>query len=101
VKKRNLFFIDSFTSPHTVCPSTARLLQIPFAQRDVFLDHVQEPETVRRQLRWLIRIAENNGEAVGIGHPHEVTYQVLAEELTEMQKKVRLVPASRIVHTIG
>ncbi len=101
LKKRELFFIDSFTSQHTVCPSTARLLQIPFAQRDVFLDHVQKPEVIRGQIRLLVRIAETCGEAVGIGHPHKVTCEVLAEELPELQKKVRLVPASRIVHTVG
>ncbi len=101
LKKRDLFFIDSFTSQRTVCPSTARLLQIPFAQRDVFLDHVQDAEIIRGQIRLLIRIAETCGEAVGIGHPHEVTCEVLAEQLPELQKKVRLVPASRIVHTVG
>jgi len=101
LKKRDLFFIDSFTSERTVCPSTARLLQIPFARRDVFLDHVQDAEVIRGQIRLLIRIAETCGEAVGIGHPHEVTCDVLAEELPELQKKVRLVPASRIVHTVG
>jgi polysaccharide deacetylase 2 family uncharacterized protein YibQ len=101
VKNRDLFFIDSFTSRHTVCPSTARLLQIPFAQRDIFLDHVLKTESIRQQIRRLIRIAENYGEAVGIGHPHNITCEVLAEELPEMQKKVRLVPASRIVHTVG
>ncbi|MGE0085784.1 MAG: divergent polysaccharide deacetylase family protein [Desulfococcaceae bacterium] len=101
LKKRDLFFIDSFTSQHTVCPSTARMLQIPFAQRDVFLDHVQEAEVIRGQIRLLIRIAETCGEAVGIGHPHKVTWEVLAEEMPELQKKVQLVPASRIVHTVG
>lgn len=101
LKKRDLFFIDSFTSQHSVCPATARLLQIPFAQRDVFLDHVQNAEVIRGQIRLLIRIAETCGEAVGIGHPHSVTFEVLAEELPELQKKVRLVPASRIVHTVG
>lgn len=101
LKKRDLFFIDSLTTPHSLCKSTARLLQIPFAQRDVFLDHLLTPEVVRRQLKRLIRIANHYGEAVGIGHPHNVTYQAIREMLPELRKKVRLVPASEIVHTIG
>jgi len=101
VKKRNLFFVDSLTTEDSICRSCARLLQVPFAQRDVFIDHVQTPDFVRKQLRLLIRTAENYGEAIGIGHPHNVTYDVLREMLPELKKKVRLVPASEVVHTGG
>ena len=101
LKKRNLFFIDSRTSPVSLCRPSARLLRLPFAQRDVFLDHVQEAYFVRKQLRELVRIAQITGEAVGIGHPHEVTYRVLLEELPTLRKKVKLVPASQVVHIPG
>lgn len=74
---------------------------LPFAQRDVFLDHVQEPEFVRKQIKKLIRIALRTGEAIGIGHPYQVTYQVLLDELPKLRKKVKLVPASEIVHIPG
>jgi polysaccharide deacetylase 2 family uncharacterized protein YibQ len=101
LKKRRLFFVDSRTTPESICKPSARLLQIPFAQRDVFLDHVQEPDFIRRQIKELIRIAEIHGTAVGIAHPHLITYEVFREELPELQKKVRLVPASSLVHIIG
>lgn len=101
VKKRNLFFVDSLTTEDSICRSCARLLQVPFAQRDVFIDHVQTSEFVRQQLLLLIRTAENYGEAIGIGHPHDVTYNMLQEMLPELKKKVRLVPASEVVHTGG
>jgi len=101
LKQRGLFFVDSLTTSESLCKPSARLLQIPFAQRDVFLDHVQEPDFIRRQIKELIRIAEIHGTAVGIAHPHEVTYEVFLEELPELQKKVRLVPASSIVQIIG
>lgn len=42
LKKKELFFVDSFTNIDSLCGSTARLLNIPFAKRDVFLDHTQE-----------------------------------------------------------
>ena len=101
LKKRNLFFIDSRTSVKTVCKPSARLFQIPFAQRDVFLDHFQEPDFIRKQIKELIRIAQRHGQAVGIGHPHTVTYEILREMMPELQKKVKLVPASEIVHIVG
>ena len=101
LKKRGLYFVDSRTTVETLCKLSARLFQIPFAQRDVFLDHVATVEFIRKQLNELVRIAQHNGYAVGIGHPHSLTYQVLREMLPELQKKVRLVPASEIVDLVG
>jgi len=85
----------------TLCKPSARLFQIPFAQRDVFLDHLVEGEFIRKQLKELVRIAQRNGYAIGIGHPHSLTYQVLREMLPDLQKKIRLVPVSEIVHPVG
>jgi len=101
LKKRNLFFIDSRTTSKTLCKPSARLFQIPFAQRDVFLDHFQDPDFIRRQIKELIRIAQRNGQAVGIGHPYDITYEILREMMPEMEKKVQLVPASEIVGLVG
>jgi len=97
LKSRNLFFVDSRTTAATVSQSAARLFKVPFAERDVFLDHVREEAAVRAQIEQLLNIAEIHGKAVGIGHPHEVTYRVLKESLPEMKKRVRLVPASAII----
>jgi len=101
LKKKNLYFVDSRTSTQTLCKPSARLLQIQFAQRDVFLDHIQETQFIRKQIKKLIRIARRNGYAVGIGHPHPITYKVLREMLPDLQKEVQLVPVSRIVQRIG
>ncbi len=101
LKKRNLYFVDSRTTSKTLCKPSARLFQIPFAQRDVFLDHYQDADFVRKQIKELIRIAQRNGQAVGIGHPHSVTYEVLREMMPELRKKVKLVPASEIVQPVG
>jgi polysaccharide deacetylase 2 family uncharacterized protein YibQ len=97
LKSRGLFFVDSRTTAATVSQSSARLFKVPFAERDVFLDHVREEGEVRAQIENLMNIAEIHGKAVGIGHPHEVTYRILKEALPGMKKRVRLVPASAIV----
>jgi len=101
LKERKLFFIDSRTTPRTLCKPSARLFQILFAQRDVFLDHLQDADFIRRQVKELVRIARQNGYAVGIGHPHLITYTILREMLPELQTQVKLVPASEIVHHVG
>lgn len=99
LKKRHLFFIDSRTTADTLCRPSAHLFQIPFAEKDVFIDHIQTPDFIRRKLHLLIQIAHSHGMAVGIGHPHTVTYEVLRDVLPELKKKAILVKASRIVHT--
>ncbi|MBS0013778.1 MAG: divergent polysaccharide deacetylase family protein [Desulfobacterales bacterium] len=97
VKKYRLFYIDSLTAADSRSGSSARLFQVPFARRDVFLDHVPEADFIRGQLDRLVALARKNGKAVGIGHPYPETYQVLSEKLPEIKKQVRLVPASEIV----
>jgi hypothetical protein len=101
LKRHGLYFVDSRTTDESICRPSARLFQIPFAQRDVFLDHAHDPASIRKQLRELVRIAQRRGEAVGIGHPHPATYTVLKDELPALRQQVELVPASRLVRIIG
>lgn len=100
LKRRRLFYVDSRTTDHTRAHQAARLLQVPFAQRDVFLDHDPAPEAVRRQIRELSALAVRHGVAVGIGHPHRVTFEVLREMLPELKSKVLLVPIAELVHPV-
>ena len=97
LKKRNLFFVDSLTSPRSCCQETAHLLNLKFAQRNVFLDHVQEPNAIRFQIKRLISVARKKGKAIGIGHPYPTTLEVLREELPNIKKRVGLVRISELV----
>ncbi len=101
LKKRDLFFIDSRTTVDTLCEPSARLFKVPFAQRDVFIDHIPEPDFIRKQINRLLQIAQSRGEAIGIAHPHEITYNVLREALPKLKEHSILVPASEVVHIIG
>ncbi|OQY51530.1 MAG: hypothetical protein B6230_04570 [Desulfobacteraceae bacterium 4572_89] len=100
LKKEDLFFIDSRTSPVSQGKASARLLKLKFAQRDVFLDNVQDITYITGQLQSLIRIAKKHGTAIGIGHPYKTTLHTLEIELPKLKGKVRIVPASTltIVH---
>ncbi len=101
LKQHDLFFIDSRTTAETLCKPSARLFQLPFFQRDVFLDNVVKKSAIKGQLQQLIAIAESHGEAVGIAHPYTITVDTLREMLPEIQKKVDLVPASQVVRVAG
>jgi uncharacterized protein len=101
LKKRDLYFIDSRTTAMTICGPSARLLKVPFAERDVFLDHEQNPDFIRSQIKLLVKIAAKHGEAVGIIHPHHQTYLIIREMLPYIKERVNLVPASKIVSEIS
>jgi polysaccharide deacetylase 2 family uncharacterized protein YibQ len=101
IKKRNLYFIDSRSTADTICRPSAHMFQVPFAERDIFLDHFQEAAFIRKQFRLLAKEARKHGQAVAIAHPHRLTVKIFKEMLPELQKQVQLVPASEIVHIIG
>lgn len=100
LKQRNLYFIDSRTASGSVCRTTAGVTRIPFGERDIFLDHELSAKAIRRQISGLLRAADAYGEAIGIAHPHGVTYRILREQLPVLKKKIEWVPASRIVHIV-
>lgn len=97
LKQRDLFFIDSLTSKKSLCRSSARLFRLPFAQRDIFLDNIQEETYIRGQLGKLVRMALRHGTAVGIGHPYKATLDSLKKEMPGIRKRVNIVPASALV----
>jgi len=97
LKERRLYFIDSRSTVATVCRPSARMFQVPFAERDVFLDHFQEAGFVRKQFKVLIREADKHGQAVAIGHPYPVTVEIFREVLPTLKKRVTLVSASELV----
>ena len=97
LKKRDLFFVDSRTSADTLCRPSAELLHLPFAERDVFIDHEQTRKFVRKQLKLLVKRANRQGYAIGIAHPHPVTLEVLREMLPDLKKAVFFTHASQVV----
>ncbi|MEN8782127.1 MAG: divergent polysaccharide deacetylase family protein [Desulfobacterales bacterium] len=101
LKQEGLFFIDSRSTAETLGRPSARLFQLPFAERDVFIDHVQDPDMIRLRVKELIQIARKNGEAIGIAHPSKTTLRILEEMLPMLKKEVQLVPASHVVHVIS
>ncbi|MBI9090285.1 MAG: divergent polysaccharide deacetylase family protein [Desulfobacterium sp.] len=101
LKQKNLFFIDSMTSKKSLCKQSARLFQISFAQRDVFLDNIQEPAYIKKQLEQLVKVAKRHGTAIGIGHPYKATYATLKSEMARLKSRIKIVPASTLVSISG
>ena len=99
LKNRGLFFVDSRTTSGTQAYRVAQEEEVPSAERNVFLDNIQSPQAIRRQLKRLIQLAKLKGEAIGIAHPHEVTLKVLKEDVPKLSSNgIELVPVSQLVH---
>lgn len=98
IKRRGLLFLDSRTGPNTVGGEVSRGLQLPFAERDVFLDNEPTTGAVGRQLAELERIARARGAAVAIGHPRDGTIDALARWIPDAKARgFVFVPVTAIV----
>jgi polysaccharide deacetylase 2 family uncharacterized protein YibQ len=98
LKKRGLFFVDSWTSSRSVGYRLAREMCLPTAIRTVFLDHHPDARYTSLQMIKLVSEARRRGQAVGIGHPHPSTYAVLKAYAAYLRRNVDLVPITVLVH---
>lgn len=98
LKKRNLFFLDSITAGNTVARKAARKIGVPFAARNIFLDHQDDVQGIQKRLKEVEKLARKTGLAVAIGHPREATLQALAPWLEKIEAQgFQLVPVSAVV----
>ncbi len=76
--KRDLVFVDSQTTPHSVGRETGRAAEVWCLANDLFLDDKAEPaDVVSANLLRLAGLARKRGLAVGIAHPHPETLKAL------------------------
>ena len=98
LRQHGLLFLDSRTTGQSVAGRAARRLQVPYAERDVFLDNELDVDAVLRQLARVESIARSKGYAVAIGHPHAVTIEALRRWLPTLDARgLALAPISAIV----
>ena len=102
LKDRNLFFLDSKTSPNSKAEEAAKEAGIPYAHRHVFLDNSNDKAYILGQLNKLEALARKNGYAIAIGHPKTQTFAALKEWLPQMADKgIELWPLSRVIRVLN
>lgn len=102
LKKRQLYFIDSRTSPNSLAWQTAQYLQVPSLKRDIFLDNQRQPERIRAQLHKAIALSQKQGYSLAIGHPYPETIEVLTAELPMLASKgIQLITISALLAEQG
>lgn len=88
LESRKMYFVDSYTTPDTRALDIMQAREVPSMGRHVFLDNVDDPDYIRRQLARLADKARSTGAAIGIGHvgtSHLNTLDVLAEEIPRLK----------------
>ena len=87
INKKELFFIDSRTSPETIALKLAREMGIPSARRDVFLDNIPTPSAIDARTDELLDLVEKRGWAIGIGHANIETANALERMALEASQR--------------
>jgi polysaccharide deacetylase 2 family uncharacterized protein YibQ len=102
LKKNNLFFVDSRTSPNTKAFIAAEKVGLQVAARKIFLDNGRDYNEIYNNL---INIAEKKDGDVSpvilIGHPYPETIRAISDAVKVLrEKKVSIVPVSQIIKKI-
>ncbi len=98
IKDKNLFYIDSFTTAESVGLRLAQKMGVKTARRHIFLDNLQAKEKICEQLEKLVIRAEEQGWAIGIGHPYPQTFKALKECQPGYATRAVLVGAHELVN---
>lgn len=105
-KEKELFFVDSKTSPKSVVSETAKKLGVPCFSRDVFLDGTKDVNHIRKQVLKLGDVALKKGYAIGIGHVGveggKPTAQAIASAYPILAKKgIRFITISQLAKILS
>jgi len=87
LKKMDKYFLDSFTNPESRGYITMRRFGVPTQLRQVFLDHVEEPDQIKYNLDSLATLSHHMDIAVGIGHVKPITLEVLKNEIPRLESE--------------
>lgn len=99
LKERDIFFVDSKTSPASVGYQRAHTLGLKSASRQVFLDNVQDVAAITRQLAQAAAVARKKGAAIAICHPHAATIRALQAAMPKYAESgITFVYASQLVN---
>ncbi|HDD35603.1 MAG TPA: divergent polysaccharide deacetylase family protein, partial [Candidatus Desulfofervidus auxilii] len=97
IKKRGLYFVDSFTTPRSVGYKLAKRMGLRSVRADLFLDAYQDPLSIKEHLKKLTTKAKTEGAALGICHPYPNTIAILKKELPKLLNKFEFLTISDFI----
>lgn len=94
----NLYFLDSMTIGNSQSVPAAQGTHVRVLKRRVFLDDSQDINTIRQQFSRAVKLAERDGYAIAIGHPHPNTVRVLQQMLPTLPADITLVTPGQLLN---
>ncbi len=102
LKKRNLYLLDSVTTPGSVAVEAARRAGVPSVRRDVVLDENADPGEIRRRWDMALAVAKEKGDAVLVCHGRPDTLRAILELLPDLRKeRIEAVTLEELVREKG
>lgn len=95
-----LYFLDSMTIGSSKAAQAAEGTSVQVVKRKVFLDDDQSEAAVLKQFNLAVKMAQKNGSAIAIGHPHPSTVSVLKSMVPRLPPDVVLVPVSALLPNV-
>ncbi len=77
LRMEGFVFVDSFTTASSKVRKIAHEIGDVYVRRDTFIDNVHTEKAIRKQLKLAVKKAKQNGYAIAIGHPHNITMDAL------------------------
>lgn len=101
--KRNLFFVDSRTTPNSLGRQAAARAGVRFAERAVFIDHHRGYSAALANLTQPRRSDWEKGKPLLlIGHPHDETILALREAQSRWhEEEIQVIPISAFISLPG
>ncbi len=85
--RRGLYYVDSRTTAQTVAADMAARRGVPSLSRNVFLDNEISATAIHFKFKEFLAIADREGMAIAIGHPHEETLAYLKRQLPRLERR--------------
>lgn len=94
----NLYFLDSMTIGNSQSLQAAQGTHVRVLKRRVFLDDSQDINSIRQQFSRAVKLAQRDGYAIAIGHPHPNTVRVLQQMLPSLPADITLVTPGQLLN---
>lgn len=94
----DFYFLDSMTIGNSQSTRAAAGTSVKVIKRRVFLDDTQNEADIRKQFTRAVRLAQRDGSAIAIGHPHPTTVRVLQQMLPTLPADITLVRPSQLLN---
>ncbi len=87
LSRRGLYYVDSRTTASTVAADMAAERGVPSLSRNVFLDNHIDAAAIHFKFKEFLAIADAEGMAIAIGHPHDETLSYLRRQLPRLERQ--------------